>query len=207
MTHTLVGLYGITDPILLPDTQTLINAVEAALQGGMRVLQYRAKNLDQATRLQQATALQVLCQRHQALFIINDDVALAQAVSADGVHLGREDMDIAAAREQLGKQAIIGCSCYDRLDLALSAEQQGADYVAFGRFFPSSTKPQASPADPDLLITARQQLQLPICAIGGITAQNAAQLLERGADMIAVIHELFAAQDVYRQAKQFSQLI
>jgi len=206
MTRALAGLYGITDPVLLPDTSALIKAVEAALQGGMRVLQYRAKNLDQAIRLQQASALQVLCQRYQALFIINDDVALAQAVSADGVHLGREDTDVVRAREQLGKQAIIGCSCYDRIDLALTAQQQGADYVAFGRFFASKTKPQASPAHPELLITARSQIQIPICAIGGITIHNASQLIDQGVDMVAVIDDLFSVQDTCERSLCFSRM-
>ena len=207
MNSALAGLYGITDPLLLPDSGTLTSAVEAALKGGMRLLQYRAKTTPDTIRLEQATALHQLCQRYGALFIINDNVALAKAVNAHGVHLGRHDAAISVARAQLGARAIIGCSCYDQLELALDARQQGADYVAFGRFFPSKTKPQATSANPDLLTAARARLDIPICAIGGISTRNASQLIERGAHMIAVIDDLFSAQDIAQKASEFSELL
>ena len=202
----LSGLYGITDQCLLTELPTLTAAVGQALRGGMRLLQYRAKHLPAARRLQQAQALKQLCDQHDAVFIINDDVELALAVAADGVHLGRQDATIQQARARLGQQAIIGCSCYDQLQLAHQAQQQGADYVAFGRFFPSLSKPQAVPAEPELLQQARSMLDIPICAIGGITPANASVVIEQGADMIAVIQGLFAQPDVYQQAQQFSQL-
>ncbi|MDJ0834198.1 MAG: thiamine phosphate synthase [Gammaproteobacteria bacterium] len=206
MRSRLRGLYGITDHQLLGDRANLTTAVSQALQGGMRLLQYRAKQLPPSQRLTQAEALRQLCSEHDALFLINDDVELALAVSADGVHLGRDDTSIAQARAQLGSQAIIGRSCYNRLELAQQAQAEGADYVAFGRFFPSQTKPNAVQAEPALLQQARAELTLPICAIGGITPANASILVEQGADMIAVIQGLFAHSDVLARAQKLSRL-
>ncbi len=200
------GLYGITAPALLQDDALLLDAVESGLAGDMAILQYRNQSADHEQQLRQATALLSLCRRYQALFIINDDVELARAVGADGIHLGGEDAAIAEARMVLGDDAIIGRSCYNRLPLAREAQAQGADYVAFGRFFPSQTKPAAVQAEPELLALARSELAIPICAIGGITVANAANLIDRGANMIAVIHDLFTADDIEAQARQFSRL-
>lgn len=200
----LKGLYGITDSSLQSTTQSLLSAVEAALDGGMQVLQYREKLLSYEEQLDQAKALKKLCAEYQAVFIINDNVSLALAIDADGVHLGRTDSDIHRARQLLGSKKIIGASCYNQLALALDAQQQGFDYVAFGRFYPSQTKPEAVAADLGLLQQARMQLDLPLCAIGGITLDNAAQLIEQGADMIAVIHNLFSAQHIQQRARDFS---
>ncbi len=202
------GLYGITDETLLPHTHALLSASEAALRGGMSILQYRAKSLTQAEKTRQAVALRRLCDEFGALFIVNDDVDLAKTVAADGVHVGRDDAAIEQARAMLGAEAIIGVSCYNRLDLALQAQQQGADYVAFGRFFASNTKPQAVQAEPDLLQQAKAQLDIPLCAIGGITTGNADQLVAQGADMIAVIDDLFAVpHDVERKAQQLRDIL
>jgi thiamine-phosphate pyrophosphorylase len=200
------GLYGITDEHLLAHSHALLSAVEDALRGGLSILQYRAKSLATAEQTRQAMALRRLCSEHDALFIINDDVELAKAVAADGVHVGRDDAAIASARDVLGAEAIIGVSCYNRLDLALQAQQHGADYVAFGRFFASQTKPRAVPAQPELLSRAKAGLDLPLCAIGGITTDNGTSLIEQGADMLAVIHDLFSATSVEAQAKKFSTL-
>lgn len=157
------GLYAITDAGLLPD-ERLTDAVAAAIRGGARLIQYRDKSHDSARRLAQATALNALCQDHDVPLIINDDVELAFAVGAAGVHLGQDDADIATARARLGPRALIGVSCYDRLDLALNAARAGADQVAFGAFFPSPTKPTEIRAPLDLLQQARAQLDLPIVA-------------------------------------------
>lgn len=203
MNNKLSGLYGITDPQLLPDTDTLLSSVELALQGGMSILQYRAKSVPGREQITQAGQLKKLCQHYQAIFIINDNVELAGKVQADGIHLGRDDVSITAARERLGEKTIIGCSCYNRLDLALYAQQQGTDYVAFGRFYPSRNKPGAVQAPLQLLQQARSVLDVPVCAIGGITTHNAGILIKRGADMVAVIDDLFSASDVYQQAKDF----
>lgn len=172
----------------------------------MKILQYRNKTLDFEQQLLQARALKESCHRHAALFIINDDLQLAQAVDADGVHLGQEDAAIDEARRKLGESAIIGCSCYNQLERAILAQNQGADYIAFGRFYASLTKPQAKQASPGILGQARSQLDIPVCAIGGINVDNASVLIEQGADMIAVIHDLFSADDIQQRARQFSSL-
>lgn len=174
--------------------------------GGMRILQYRNKALSYAEQLSQARELKKSCQAHQAVFIINDDVRLAHEVNADGVHLGSEDTSISKARQVLGEQAIIGCSCYNQLDLAQQARDKGADYVAFGRFYNSQTKPQAVQASADILRQARSRLDIPLCAIGGITPDNASPLIQQGADMIAVIHALFSADDIKQRSEQFCRL-
>lgn len=202
----LYGLYGITDSALLNDQEALVNAVGKALDGGMRILQYRDKQAGNSRRQRQAVALRNLCLESDALFIINDDIELARNVDADGVHLGAQDPAIEHARDRLGADAIIGCSCYNRLELGLDAQSRGASYVAFGRFFPSLTKPQALQAEITLLQQARAYIDLPLCAIGGITTHNAATLIDNGASMVAVIHDLFAAPDIYARARAFNDL-
>lgn len=199
------GLYAITDENLMPDAQFLLSA-ERALLGGARLIQYRDKSHDTEKRLRQATALKQLCEQHQVLLIINDDLELADAVQAHGIHLGKDDTAIDVARRRLGADAVIGVSCYDQLELALAAEQAGADYVAFGAFFASPTKPQARTASLELLRQAKQQLHTPICAIGGITAANAHTLIAHGADMTAVISDLFASADIRTTASHIARL-
>ncbi|OQX15182.1 MAG: thiamine-phosphate diphosphorylase [Thiothrix lacustris] len=198
------GLYVITDG---STGDVLLSKVAQALQGGAAIVQYRDKTTDSVRREQEATALRSLCQQHHARFIINDDVALAKAVQADGVHVGRDDFAVNAAREALGNTAIIGVSCYNQLELALSAAKQGADYIAFGSFFPSPTKPNAPRATLELLRQARQQLTLPICAIGGITLDNAPALLANGADMLAVITDVFNSPAIAYQASCYQALL
>jgi len=177
---------------------------ELALLGGARLIQYRDKSGHTEKRLKQASALKKLCQQHQCLLIINDDVELANSVRADGVHLGQDDTSIDQARQLLGENAIIGISCYDQFDLAINAVKAGADYVAFGAFFPSSTKPGARTASLELLRTAKQQLQIPVCAIGGITADNANTLIKQGADMTAIITDLFSSDDIQKTASHIA---
>jgi thiamine-phosphate pyrophosphorylase len=199
------GLYAITDPELATQ-QGLSAQVEAALEGGARIIQYRDKSDDQPRRLAEAGQLRRLTERHQALLIVNDDVELAYQTGADGVHLGRSDMTLTAARQRLGATAIIGVSCYNRLELALQAAQAGADYIAFGRFFPSRTKPGAVQAEPELLHQARQRLALPLVAIGGITPENGRQLIQAGADMLAVIHAVFGHPDIRQACTRFQAI-
>ena len=202
----LSGLYGITDSSLQPTTQDLLTAAEQALDGGMKMLQYREKRLPTAQQESQAKQLRQLCIQYDALLIVNDDVELALAVDAHGVHLGKSDGNTGLARQQLGSDRIIGTSCYNQIELAIQAQEQGADYVAFGRFFDSLTKPDAVQAMPELLTRAKKQLSIPLCAIGGIRLDNALVVVEQGADMIAVIHDLFSAQDVQQRARDFSAL-
>lgn len=200
------GLYAITDSKLMPDTDSLLFHVEQALRGGARIVQYRDKSTDQAKRHQQALALVDLCNQFDRPLLINDDIELAKAVAAHGVHMGQSDGIVSQAREYLGKDQIIGNTCHDSLSLAQTAVEQQADYVAFGAFFPSSTKPNASPAPLSLLQEARSSLPVPVVAIGGINMDNAGQVIEAGADMVAVIHNLFANDDICAQAGHFQQL-
>jgi thiamine-phosphate pyrophosphorylase len=198
------GLYAITDETLIPGHQ-FSEAVELALQGGARIVQYRNKSTDQEKRYQQARELIRLCNQYQAVAIINDDIKLAKAVNADGVHLGKDDTSVSKARQLLGDNTIIGVSCYNNVSLAVTAEQNSADYVAFGAMFASSTKPEAVIAGPDIIAKAKQRLSIPVCCIGGVTVSNIHQLVQQGADMAAVISDLFASSNIQHTAKQFSQ--
>jgi len=195
------GLYVITDGPR-PD---LLEVVAQALAGGARVLQYRDKTTDPLRRLDEARALRALCSARQVPMIVNDDVALARAAGAAGVHLGEEDGDVAAARAVLGEDAIIGVSCYDSLERARELAAAGADYIAFGAFFPSPTKPHARRASFDLLRQSAA-LGVPRVAIGGITPDNGGSLIDAGADYLAVISAVFGDPDVQGAAKRFAQL-
>jgi thiamine-phosphate pyrophosphorylase len=195
------GLYAITDG----PRADLLDLAEQALAGGARVLQYRDKTDDAQRRLAEAKALQCACAAHGVPLIINDDIALAAACGAAGVHLGEDDGDVAAARAALGNDAIVGVSCYDSLQRAREATQAGADYVAFGAFFPSPTKPNARRATSELLRQSAT-LGVPRVAIGGITPDNAATLVEAGADLLAVISAVFGAADVRAAAQRFADL-
>lgn len=199
------GLYAITDTELMPGVK-LMTAVEAAIRGGVRMVQYRDKSGDAGRRAPEARALLELCRGHGVPLIVNDDVELAAAVGADGVHLGKDDGDPAVARVRLGPRGLIGVSCYDSLERAVTAARAGADYVAFGSFHPSGSKPDAVRPPVNLLGDARRHLGIPICAIGGITPANGAALVAAGADMLAVIRGLFAAPDVTAAAKAYAKL-
>mgnify|MGYP001945745943 CR=1 FL=1 len=205
MNKLLSGLYGITDPILMPSLEQMLTQVESSLKGGVKIVQYRDKSSDQEKRFLEANALNQLCQKYSTPLLINDDVELALKTGAAGVHLGQSDGSVAEARATLGNQAIIGVTCHDSLKLAIHAEKQGADYLAFGAFFPSQTKPDAKPAPLQLLQEAKQKLSLPIVAIGGISVDNANQIINAGADMIAVIHALYAQNDIKATAQCFHQ--
>ena len=199
------GLYAITDDDLIP-AGALVQYVTHALKGGASILQYRSKTADRDWHLHEAQNLAEICRTFQVPFIVNDDVDLALAVSADGIHLGRDDMDLAAARRRLGNEFILGASCYNSLQRALAAQAAGADYVAFGSFFPSPTKPHAVRADLELLKQARAQIHIPIVTIGGITPKNAGALLEAGADALAVIHGVFGQSDVKAATERYAAL-
>jgi thiamine-phosphate pyrophosphorylase len=200
----IAGLYAITPDIA--DTPELLSRVDAALAGGARLLQYRNKTASPALRLVQARALLALCWKYQVPLIINDHLDLALALDAGGLHVGGEDESAAEARKQLGPDKILGVSCYGRLDNALAATNAGATYIAFGGFFPSRVKPGSARNPVGLLKEAKARLKLPVVAIGGITVENAPQLIEAGADSVAVISALFAASDVKLAAQRFSRL-
>lgn len=189
MTNRVRGLYAVTPD--WADTHRLLARVEAVLRGGGSLLQYRNKSASAALRYEQAGALLPLCHQYGVPLIINDHVALAHEIDADGVHLGSEDGDIAAARDLLGTGKLIGASCYDRLGLALRAKAQGADYVAFGACFSSGTKPAAVRAPLELFAQARREVGLPLVGIGGITPDNMCEVFSAGADAVAMISAVF----------------
>ncbi len=195
------GLYAITDG----PRADLRAAVEAALKGGAAIVQYRDKSGDGIRRHAEAAELLALCRRFGAPLIVNDDVQLAAAIGADGVHLGERDGDLDSARIRLGATAIIGVSCYDSIDRARQLSAAGADYLAFGAFFPSPTKPLARRAHVDLLRDAKS-LGLPLVAIGGITPDNAQPLIDAGADYVAAISGVFAAADRAVAARRYANL-
>ena len=201
---SLSGLYAITPDWV--ETRRLLAATEAILAGGCRILQYRNKSADHALRQEQALALRLLTRRFDARLIINDEVDLAVYAQADGVHLGEDDGELAAARARLGAAAILGASCYHSLDLARRAELAGCDYVAFGGFYASPTKPQAGRGEASILSAAHAATSLPVCAIGGITVENAGPLLAAGADMLAVISALYDAPDPGLAVGAFTRL-
>ena len=197
------GVYALTPGCA--DTSRLLQMVEAALKGGVAAVQYREKTGDIALRHEQASELLQLCRQYDVPLVINDDLRLADLTDADGVHLGREDASVREARLILGPEKIVGASCYQSLEEAREAEAAGADYVAFGSFCPSSTKPQAKRAPVQLLHDA-STLSVPVVAIGGITLENAKILIEAGADAIAIITALFDAPDIEKAAQELNQL-
>lgn len=200
----LAGLYAITPD--WPDTAHLLEVTAAILAGGCRLVQYRNKLAAPGKLLEQAAALRHLTRRMGARLIINDHLDLALAVDADGLHMGAEDGDLAAARRRLGEGHVLGASCYQSLAQARAAVAAGADYVAFGSFFPSPTKPQASRADPALLGAAHAELAVPLAAIGGITLATGAALVAAGASLLAVISALYEAPDPRAASQHFTRL-
>ena len=198
------GVYAVTDASV-STSSILIQQVESAILGGIRVLQYRAKNLSGKSAFKNAHDLALLCARYDVMFIINDDVELALAVKADGVHVGRDDGDLEYIRAAL-KQGILGVSCYNDLSRAQDMQARGASYVAFGRFFPSLTKPDAGQADISTLQKAKNSLSIPVVAIGGITPANAPALINAGADAIAVVNGIFGQSDIENAASEYARL-
>lgn len=204
----LAGLCAVTpDDPLLPRLSAL---VQAALDGGVPLVQYRNKTAPRPLRRAQAAEMLRICRAAGARLIINDDVALAVEIGADGAHVGRGDApdgSLAAARAALGPGRILGVSCYDELALAEEAARAGADYVAFGSVFPSRTKPEAVHAPLELLGEARRRLGLPVAAIGGITLENAPQVIAAGADMLAVVSDVFDAMDIRTRVEAYGSLL
>lgn len=198
------GLYAITPDLM--DTADLLSRTQQVIIGGAKIIQYRNKLAHQSALIEQAQLLLQLCRDYQIPLIINDHIDLAADIDADGVHLGQHDAKITDAKERLGHTKIIGISCYNSLDLAIRAEQDGASYVAFGAFFPSLTKPGAVPVTMSLMDQANQSISIPIVAIGGIRLTNAKLMIEKGCAAIAVCNELFSANEIVATAAQFTQL-
>jgi len=208
MKHSLMpaskGLYAITDCNNLSEAE-LLKKSEDILKVGVSFFQYRNKETNQKKKKELALQLQSLCHKYKTPFIINDDVLLAKDLSADGVHLGQDDDDLKNARNILGSK-IIGISCYNDLNLAKIAEKAGADYVAIGSFFPSVTKPNAKKAGTELVQKAKDNLTIPIVAIGGITPENGKHLIDANIDYIAVISGLYSAKDTTGATTNYKNL-
>jgi len=198
------GLYAITGSFLSPNS--LIEDVEQVIQGGAVMIQYRDKKNATATQLEIARQLLVVCNQHAIPLIINDNIELAKLVGAQGVHIGKDDGDLAEAKACLPPNSIIGATCYNDLNNAIKAEKQGASYVAFGRFHPSKSKPDAPTADLGILVQAKKSVSIPITAIGGISAENGSKLIERGADLLAVIDTVFGAESPQLAAQKMALL-
>ena len=198
------GLYAITPD--MADLNTLIQKTQLAIEGGAFMVQYRSKIQDRDVKMQQCAAILRLCREYKIPCIVNDDVDMCRILEADGVHLGEKDDNIADVRRILGEDAIIGSSCYDQLNRAKQAQNEGASYVAFGAMFETLTKPNAPRATLELLREAKSQIQIPIVAIGGITMNNAHDVIETGIDAIAVINSLFEAKTIKETAETFSKM-
>jgi len=198
------GLYAITPDSA--DLNTLIQKTKSAIEGGAFMVQYRSKIQDRDVKMQQCAAILRLCREYEIPCIVNDDVDMCRILEADGVHLGEKDDNIAEVRHILGEDAIIGSSCYDQLDRAKSAQKEGASYVAFGAMFPTSTKPNAPRATLALLKEAKREIQIPIVAIGGITVNNAHDVIKTGIDAIAVINSLYEAKSIKETAETFAKM-
>jgi thiamine-phosphate pyrophosphorylase len=203
--HTkLRGLYAITDTKLIP-RERFVDTVEAAVRGGATMVQLREKETPPEEFIRLGRQVLAMTRRHGALLIINDHPAIAKEIGADGVHVGREDPPVAEARALLGPEAIIGASCYGEVSRAVAAEHEGADYVAFGTPFPSPTKTKRTDISLDIFQEVKRQVHVPVFAIGGITVDNARQVIDAGADGIAVVSGIFAASDVEAAARALAQ--
>ena len=198
------GLYAITPD--MADLNSLLQKTQLAIEGGAFMVQYRSKIQDRDVKMQQCAAILRLCREYKIPCIVNDDVDMCRVLEADGVHLGENDHNIAEVRSILGEYAIIGSSCYDQLNRANEAQKEGASYVAFGAMYPTSTKPNAPRASLALLREAKSQIQIPIVAIGGITMNNAHDVIETGIDAIAVINSLYESNSIKETAETFSQM-
>lgn len=198
------GLYLVTPN--WDDTDRLLDVTEQALQEGVALLQYRHKHADAALRREQAGALLLLARKYGVPFIVNDFIDLCQELDADGVHVGGTDISVAEARARLGKQKLVGASCYGDLQLAHKAQEEGASYMAFGGFYPSLVKQYPVTTDPGIVLQAKREIALPCVVIGGMTPENAAPLAARGADLVAAISSVYLADDVTISVREFNKL-
>ena len=198
------GPYAITPD--LNQTNDLLNKTRQVLEGGVKLVQYRNKSANDSLRREQAKLLLPLCREHNALLIINDHLEIAIEIDADGVHVGKNDVPVSAAKNLLGHNKIVGTSCYNQLDLAMQAQKDGADYIAFGAFFSSLTKPNAVSVSISLVNQAQKALSIPIVGIGGIQLTNARTVIQSGCAAIAVCHDLFQAENIKATAEHYVQL-
>jgi len=198
------GLYLVTPD--WDDTEKLLAASTQAIAGGARLLQYRHKTASDALRSEQASALLALCRRLNVPFIVNDHLDLCERIDADGIHVGGTDASVAEVRSKIGKEKIVGASCYGDLQLARDAATAGATYVAFGGFYPSRVKKYEVATAPSIITQALSELSLPICVIGGMTPDNARPLVELGAHSVAAISSVYSVEDHQAAAIAFASL-
>lgn len=203
----MIRIYAINSQAMLGSAAEFADALQAALDGGIDWFQLRDKQPDTGARRALAEQALALCRAAGVPLIINDDVALAHSVGAQGVHVGQADTAVAEARAVLGPQALIGCSCHDSYELAARAVEAGASYVAFGRLFASRTKPDAPAADLDYIRQHIARLTAPACVIGGITPDNAAQAAATGAQLLAAVDSIFGAADIRQAVRQLRRAI
>lgn len=203
--HYLQGLYVISDDILTP-TETIIEQITQALKGGAKVIQLRNKRGTDKEIKALSLSIQKRCDVYDALFVLNDKIEIAIELGIDGLHIGKSDHHrFEEIRKRFG--GIIGVSCYDSVAMAKVFEEKGADYVAFGSFFHSHTKPNSTVIDRGVLVEAREVLKTPICAIGGITLHNIEKILPYKPDMVSVIHDIWSSHKIKKQAQKYSHLI
>ena len=200
------GIYLVTEHERLPFAR-LLSITESLLPKGIAALQYRNKQADSAQKRIEARQLQTLCKTWKVPFIINDDISLAIELQADGVHLGRDDGSCSEARKRLGPNMLMGISCNNDINRANQAVQDGADYIAFGAMFPTSSKTNTVQATPDLIRQAKQRYTIPIVAIGGITPENCGPVINAGADLLAVISSVYLASDPAQVIDNFNKLM
>ena len=198
------GLYLVTPN--WEDTARMVRITETALHAGAAMVQYRNKDAHARLRREQGAALLALCRRYSRPFVINDHLDLCLTLGADGVHVGGTDLSVRAVRAALGPDKIVGASCYGELDLARAAERDGASYAAFGGFYPSLVKQYSFVTAPAIVREARAELALPIVVIGGMTPDNAAPLVARGAHMVAAISSIYNVEDAESAVRAFDQL-
>ncbi len=203
---TLQGLYAITDEKLTPKS-TILNQVEKALLAGARVIQLREKSSSDDELEKVATSLQNLCTKHKATFFINDRVQLAKKIGADGIHVGISDQTVKETKAAVGDKMLIGVSCYGDLERAKQAVKDGADYVAFGAFFPSKTKPKADVVSKDVITRARVELDVPICVIGGINRKNINEIINFQPDMYSIVNDIFGSSDIKKAVSELNRLV
>ena len=198
------GLYLVTPD--WDDTDKLLAATEQGLLGGASLLQYRHKTASDDLQQEQAKALLALCRRYRVPFIINDHLALCEMIDADGLHVGGTDASVAAVRTLLGKDKIVGASCYGDLELARQSAAAGASYVAFGGFYPSRVKKYEVSTALDIITRAKIEIKVPLCVIGGMSVDNSRPLVQLGADLVAAISSVYSSDDQQRAASEFAQL-
>lgn len=202
----LKGIYAITDEILTPEN-SIVQQVEQVLQGGAKIIQLRNKSATDKELEQSATLLQKLCRKHNATFFINDRVDLAKKINADGVHIGFSDMGVLKTRKFLGPSTLIGVSCYGDIQRAKKAVKDGADYVAFGAFYPSKTKPKADVVNFEVITEAKKELSVPVCVIGGINEKNISEVAKYQPDMYALVSDIFEAESSKEKVMRLTQKI